>query len=156
MAERKQTQVDEETGYQSVLVAFEGGEYSPTVVQTAMRLAAKRRRGIYVLVTITVPTTSSIDAPMEEAEAVAQEMIDSARVLGGRRVAGRWEKVRPGQAGRRIVDAARQLDARAIVALRPHRRPGASLFGRTLDTVLEERPCRVIIESAPAGEDAGR
>ena len=28
-------------------------------------------------------------------------------------------------------------------------RGGASLFGKTLETVLAERPCRVIIESAP-------
>jgi APA family basic amino acid/polyamine antiporter len=27
---------------------------------------------------------------------------------------------------------------------------GASLFGKTLETVLADRPCRVIIESPPA------
>ena len=30
----------------------------------------------------------------------------------------------------------------------PPKRAGASLFGRTLETVLAERPCRVIIESS--------
>jgi len=143
---------DDGTGYQSVLVAFEIGQYAPTVVRTAMRLAAPRRHGIHVLVTIVVPTTSAIDASMPDAESEAQTIIDSARVLGGRRVSGHWEKVRPGQAGRRIVDTARAMDARAIVAPRPQRRPGYSLFGRTLETVLEERPCRVIIESAPAAD----
>ncbi len=133
-----------------MLVAFETGQYAATVVRTAMRLAAQRRHGIHVLVTITVPTTSAIDASMLEAEAAAQTIIDSARVLGGRRVTGHWEKVRPGQAGRRIVDTARTMGARAIVAPRPERRAGLSLFGRTLETILEERPCRVIIESAPA------
>ena len=139
-----------------MLVAFETGQYAATVVRTAMRLSARRRHGIHVLVTITVPTTSAIDAPMPDEEAAAQTIIDSARVLGGRRVTGHWEKVRPGQAGRRIVDAALSMNARAIVAPRPERRPGFSLFGRTLETVLEERPCRVIIESAPAtGGNAG-
>ena len=33
---------------------------------------------------------------------------------------------------------------------------GASLFGKTLETVLAERPCRVIIESAPAPESLRR
>jgi len=136
-----------------VLVAFETGQYVPTVVRTAMRLAAPRRHGIHVLVTITVPTTSAIDAPMPDAEAAAQTLIDSARVLGGRRVTGHWEKVRPGQAGRRIVDTARAMEARAIVTPRPQRRTGYSLFGRTLETVLEARPCRVIIESAPVAEE---
>src|SRR5512134_998067 len=43
-------------------------------------------RGEGVLVTITVPTSSPIDAPLPEQEALAQQTIDSARVLGGRRV----------------------------------------------------------------------
>ena len=150
MAERTTKAGDEQVQYESVLVAFDAGEYSPSVMRTAVRLAARRRRGIHVLVTIIVPTTSALDAPMPDAEAAAQTIIDSARVLGGRRVTGHWEKVRSGQAGRRIVDEARAIDAHAIVAPRPQRRPGASLFGRTLETVLEERPCRVIIESAPA------
>jgi APA family basic amino acid/polyamine antiporter len=33
----------------------------------------------------------------------------------------------------------------------PQRVAGASLFGKTLETVLADRPCRVIIESSPAG-----
>jgi APA family basic amino acid/polyamine antiporter len=144
-----QPAVEQEVEYRSVLVAFEDGQYAPTAVRTAVRLAARRRRGIHVVATITVPASSPIDAPLPDQERRAQEMIDSARVLGGRRVTGHYEKVRAGQAGRRIVDEARSIDARAIVMPRPQKRAGASLFGRTLETVLEERPCRVIIESEP-------
>jgi hypothetical protein len=32
----------------------------------------------------------------------------------------------------------------------PRRTPGGSLLGRTIESVLEERPTRVIIESPPA------
>jgi APA family basic amino acid/polyamine antiporter len=144
--------VEQEVEYRSILVAFEDGHYSPSAVRTAVRLAARRRRGIHVVAAITVPTSSPIDVPLPEEERRAQEMIDSARVLGGRRVTGHYEKVRPGQAGRRIVDEARSIEARAIVMPRPRKRAGASLFGRTLETVLEERPCRVIIESQPPGD----
>ena len=84
---------------------------------------------------------------MPEAEAKAQAAMDSARVRGGRRVTGHWEKVRAGEAGRRIVSEAREIHAAAIVMPLPPRRTGASLFGRTLETVLAERPCRVIIDS---------
>jgi APA family basic amino acid/polyamine antiporter len=143
--------VEHEVEYHSVLVAFEDSQYSASVVRTAARVAARRRRGIHVIVTISVPTSSPIDAPLPAQEARAQEVIDSARVLGGRRVTGHWEKVRPGQAGRRIVDEARAIEARAIVMPRPGKRAGSSLFGRTLETVLEDRPCRVIIESEPVG-----
>jgi APA family basic amino acid/polyamine antiporter len=140
--------VEHEVEYESVLVAFEDNDYSPEAVSTAVRLAARRRRGIHVLVTITVPPNSPIDAAMPDQEAQASSVIDSARVRGGRRVSGHWEKVRPGQAGRRVVEEAREIRARAVVMPLPPRRTGASLFGRTLETVLIERPCRIIIDSS--------
>ncbi|MDQ3644645.1 MAG: universal stress protein [Actinomycetota bacterium] len=140
--------VDHEVEYQSVLVAFEDGNYAGEVISTAVKLAARRRRGIHVLVTITVPANAPIDASMPEAESKAQQAIDSARVRGGRRVTGHWEKVRAGGAGRRIVGEARDIHAAAVVMSLPPRRAGSSLFGRTLETVLSERPCRVIIDSS--------
>ncbi len=140
--------VDHEVEYQSVLVAFEDDNYSGEAISTAARLAARRRRGIHVLVTITVPANAPIDASMPAAESKAQEAIDSARVRGGRRVTGHWEKVRAGEAGRRIVSEAREIRAAAVVMTLPPKRAGSSLFGRTLETVLTERPCRVIIDSS--------
>jgi APA family basic amino acid/polyamine antiporter len=56
--------------------------------------------------------------------------------------------VRPGQGGRRIVEEANDIHARAIVMSLPPRRTGKSLFGKSLETVLAERPCRVIIDSS--------
>jgi APA family basic amino acid/polyamine antiporter len=147
--------VDHEAEYDSVLVAFEEGEYDPEVVATAAKLAARRRRGIHVLVTITVPSASPIDATMPEQELRAQEVIEEAKVQGGRRVSGHWEKVRTGEIGRRIVDEAREMRAQAVVLPLPRRAGGGTLFGRTLETVLSERPCRVIIESEPDGGDKG-
>jgi APA family basic amino acid/polyamine antiporter len=144
--------VEHEVEYESVLVAFEDGRYSPEAVSTAVRLAARRRRGVHVLVTITVPPNSPIDADMPEQEARASSIVDSARVRGGRRVTGHWEKVRPGQAGRRVVEEAKDIRARAVVLPLPPRRTGSSLFGRTLETVLSERPCRVIIDSSNRAE----
>jgi basic amino acid/polyamine antiporter, APA family len=140
--------VEREVEYESVLVAFEDGHYSPEAVATAVRLAARRRRGIHVLVVISVPPNSPIDADMPKEERRAASLIDSARVRGGRRVTGHWEKVRPGGGGRRIVEEAKDIRARAIVMSLPPRRTGASLFGRTLETVLADRPCRVIIDSS--------
>ena len=142
-----------EAEYESVLVAFdEHGGYVPEVMATAARLAARRRRGIHVLVTISVPATSPIAAAMPAQEAAAQSIIEEAKVQAGRRVSGHWEKVRAGQTGRRIVDEAKALHAAAIVM--PFSQDGGG-FGRALATVLRERPCRVIIESTPA-EDRRR
>ncbi|MDQ6775541.1 MAG: APC family permease [Actinomycetota bacterium] len=141
--------IDHEVEYESVLVAFdEVKAYEQTVMATAASLASHRRRGIHVLVTITVPATSPIDAAMPEEEAAAQAIIDAAKTQVGRRVSGHWEKVRPGQTGRRIVDEALAIQARAIVVSLPGRGGGAS-FDKTIATLLRERPCRVIIESVP-------
>jgi basic amino acid/polyamine antiporter, APA family len=139
--------VEREVEYESVMVVFEEGDFSPGAVSTAVHLAARRRRGIHVLVLITVPPNSPIDASLPEQETRAASIIDAARIRGGRRVSGHWEKVRPGQGGRRVVEEAREIRARAIVMSLPPRRTGASLFGKTLETVLAERPCRVIITS---------
>ena len=59
-----------------------------------------------------------------------------------------------GQAGRRIVEEPTDMRAAAIVMPLPRRVDGASLFGKTLETVLSERPCRVIIETSPDGQRA--
>ena len=98
---------------------------------------------------VTVPSALKIDAPMPEAEAGAASLIEQARVQGGARVSGHVERVRSGQAGRRIIEEATDMRAAAIVMPLPRRVNGASLFGKTLETVLAERPCRVIIESQP-------
>ena len=143
---------EHEAEYESILVAFEAGHYDEEVIATAAKLAARRRRGIHVVVTVQVPNSSPINAAMPEQERAAQELIEQAKVAGGRRVSGHVEKVRAGQAGRLIVNEAREMRAAAIVLPLPPRRGGA-LFGDTLSTVLAERPCRVIIESTPDGAE---
>jgi APA family basic amino acid/polyamine antiporter len=140
--------VDHEAEYDSVLVPVSDG-YDEHVMATATKLAARKRRGMHVVSFVTVPNALPIDAPMKEAEAAAESVIEQARIQGGRRVSGHVERIRPGQAGRRIVEEAVDMRAAAIVLALPRRVDGASLFGKTLETVLAERPCRVVIESTP-------
>jgi APA family basic amino acid/polyamine antiporter len=148
--------VDHEAEYDSVLVPILDGHYDERVMATASRLAARRRRGIHVLALVTVPNALTIDAEMPDAEAAADSVIEQGKIYGGRRVSGHVEKIRAGQAGRRIVEEAADMRAAAIVLPLPRRVDGASLFGKTLETVLNERPCRVIIESSPDGQRARR
>jgi APA family basic amino acid/polyamine antiporter len=141
--------LEREAEYESVLVALEPRRYSQGAIATAAKVAARRRRGIHVLVTITVPYSSPIDASLPDQELAAQAVIEQARLQGGRRVSGHVEKVRPGGAGRLIVEEAKEMQARAIVMPLPPRQ-GATIFGKTVETVLSDRPCRVIIQSEPA------
>jgi APA family basic amino acid/polyamine antiporter len=137
----------EEIEYRSVLVAFEDGEpFSEEMVATAVKLASKRRRGIHVHSMLTVPTNLPLDAEMREREAEAQSKIEQAKLIGGRRVTGHVERVRPGQAGYSIAAEAKLISAAAaVVGLRY--RDGRPLYDKTLQTVLGERPCRVIVVS---------
>ena len=140
--------VETEAEYESVLVALEGRDFDRELMSTAKALAGGKEGGIHVFVTILVPAESPIGArlPFEETRAAA--IIEEAKVAGGRRVTGSVERVRAGQAGRRILDIASAMGARAIVL--PLRPRGASAgLGRTLETVLAERPCRVIVQSIP-------
>src|SRR5215213_2816958 len=141
--------VDHEAEYDSVLVHFGDDGYDELVLATAVKLAARKRRGIHVLVTITVPKSREIHASMPEQESAADSIIEQAKLQGGGRVSGHWEKVRAGQAGRRIIEEAQDMRAAAVVMTLPRRVAGTSVFGKTLEIVLAERPCRVIIESRP-------
>ncbi|HSF01632.1 MAG TPA: APC family permease [Solirubrobacterales bacterium] len=138
----------QEVEYESVLVAFEEEPFSKEPVATAARLAARRRRGIHVLAIVTVPTNLPLDAPLEQPESEAQSRIEQAKLIGGMRVTGSVQRVRPGQGGQAIVEEARAIKAAAIV-MQLRYRNGTPLYGKTLQTVLAERPCRVIVAAQP-------
>jgi APA family basic amino acid/polyamine antiporter len=148
--------VDHEAEYDSVLVHVGDDTYDEQTIATAIKLAARKRRGIHVLLTITVPNSLEIGAPMPQAEAVANSIIEQAKLQGGGRVSGHWEKVRAGQAGRRIIEEAQDMRAAAVVMTLPRRVAGTSVFGKTIELVLAERPCRVIIESRPPARPRAR
>jgi APA family basic amino acid/polyamine antiporter len=137
----------EEIEYRSVMVAFEDDEpFSEEMVATAVKLASKRRRGIHVHSMLVVPTNLPLDAELREREAEAQSKIEQAKLIGGQRVTGHVERVRPGQAGYSIAGEARLINAAAVVVGLRYRN-GAPLYDKTLQTVLGQRPCRVIVVS---------
>jgi APA family basic amino acid/polyamine antiporter len=137
----------EEIEYHSVLVAFEDeAPFSEEMVATAVKLASRRRRGIHVHSMLTVPSNLPLDAEMGGREAEALSKIEQAKLIGGQRVTGHVARVRPAQAGYSISDEAEQIDATAIVVGMRFRN-GAPRYDKTLQTVLGERPCRVIVVS---------
>jgi APA family basic amino acid/polyamine antiporter len=145
----------EEIEYRSVLVAFEDGEpFSEEMVATAVKLASKRRRGIHVHSMLTVPTHLPLDAELRDPEEEAQSKIEQAKLIGGQRVTGHVERVRPGQAGYEIAGEAKLIAAAAVVVGLRYRN-GRPLYDKTLQTVLGERPCRVIVVSDPTVESQG-
>ena len=146
----------EEIEYRSILVAFEDGEpFSEEMVATAIKLASKRRRGVHIHSMLTVPTNLPLDAELRNQEAEAQSKVEQAKLIGGQRVTGHVERVRPAQAGYSISDEANLISAAAVVVGLRYRN-GAPLYDKTLQTVLSERPCRIIVVSdrSVQGSDA--
>jgi APA family basic amino acid/polyamine antiporter len=143
----------EEVEYNSILVAFDDSDpFSAEAVATAKTLAARRRRAIHVLSLVTVPANLPLDAEVVEREAPARTKIEQAKLICGQRVSGHIEHVRHGQSGNTIVEEAKAIRAGAIVMPLRYRN-GMPLYGRTLQTVLAKRPCRVIVAAHP-GEQA--
>jgi basic amino acid/polyamine antiporter, APA family len=139
----------EEIEYNSVLVGFEDDSpFSEETVATAVRLAGRRRRAIHVVSIVTVPTHLPLDAPLAQQESEAQSKIEQAKLIGGMRVTGHIHRVRPNQAGHSLAEEAREMKASALV-LGLRYRNGSPLYGKTLQTVLAERPCRVIVVGEP-------
>ena len=115
-------------------------------VATAVKLASKRRRGHPRPLDDDRADHLPLDAELPEQETEAQSKIEQAKLIGGQRVTGHVERVRPGQAGYSIADEATLIKAAAaVIGLRY--RNGAPLYDKTLQTVLGERPCRVIVVS---------
>ena len=139
----------EEVEYKSILVAFEDDEpFNEQTMVTAVKLASKRRRAVHVIAIVTVPNHLPLDAPLERQEEDAQSKIEQAKLIGGLRVSGHIHRARPNQAGHSIAEEARELKASALVMGLRYRN-GAPLYGKTLQTVLAERPTRVIVVGEP-------
>ncbi|MGK2956623.1 MAG: amino acid permease [Solirubrobacterales bacterium] len=137
----------EELEYKSVMIAFAADEdFSEEIMATAVKLASNRRRGIHIVALLTVPKDQPLEHAMREEEKEAQSKIERAKLVAGTRVSGRVERVRPGQEGYALARQAKVIKAAALV-IGLHFRGGLPLYGKTLETVLRERPCRVIVVS---------
>ena len=137
----------EELEYKSVMIAFPADEpFSEEMMATAVKLASNRRRGIHIVALLTVPRGLPLHDAMRDEETLAQSKIERAKLVAGTRVSGKVERVRPGQEGYSLARQAKAIKAAALV-VGLHFRGGAPLYGKTLETVLRERPCRVIVVS---------
>ena len=145
----------EEVEFRSVLVPFEDDPFSELTIGTAARLAARKRRGIHVISLLNVPAHLPIDAPLPRQEEKAQSKIEQAKLIGGRRVTGHVQRIRPGQAPKAIIEEAKDIKAVAIVMQLTYRN-GTPLYGKTLQGVLGNRPCRVIVAADPTVDQSLR
>jgi len=144
----------EEVEYRSILVPFEDDPFSELTVATATRLASRKRRGIHVISMLNVPAHLPIDAPLPRQQEKAQAKVERAKLIGGQRVTGHVQRIRPGQAPKTIIEEAEEIKASAIVMQLTYRNR-TPLYGKTLQGVLGHRPCRVLVTADPTRDSSG-
>jgi nucleotide-binding universal stress UspA family protein len=137
--------------YRNVLVPLIDRHESEEAVDLACRLATERGAAIVALTVVEVPLQLPLDAEMLREEERTHELLDEARAIGdsyGVNVIGRLVRAR--LAGRAIVDEADRRNSEIIVMGAPRRdaRRRGPIFGGTVDFVLKNAPCRVMVAAA--------
>jgi APA family basic amino acid/polyamine antiporter len=131
--------------YRTILVPIVVGDESSEAVEVAARLATERAGRIVLLRVIVVPLELPLDADLSEQLEDAHDLLDHARGIAepyGVRVVERV--VRERKAGRAIVDEADRRGAEIVVLGAP-RGAHRAIFGHTVDYVLKNAPCRVMV-----------
>jgi basic amino acid/polyamine antiporter, APA family len=131
--------------YRTILVPIVSGTESHEAVDLAARLAAERGATIVALRVIVVPMDLVLETPMVAEEQQADRLLDDARLAAdsyGVRLIDRVVRAR--QSGRAIVDEATWRQAEIVVLGAP-RGAHKAIFGKTVDYVLKNAPCRVMV-----------
>jgi nucleotide-binding universal stress UspA family protein len=137
--------------FRRILVPMKLGVIGEEMVATAVKLAAEHGAVVEALHVVLVPLDQKIDAPMDVAEARADDSLTEARALGEELgVDVEVVTVRARAIGRAIVDRAREGNADVIVlGSSPRWRRLSRFFSPTVDFVLRQAPCEVLIVAFP-------
>ena len=141
--------------YHRILVPLVEGLASEQAMAIACRLAAEKRTSVTAVTVVEVPVELPLDAHMFDEEANAKRVLAEAAAIGDRygvHVTGRVLRARA--AGDAIVEEARRAGTEIIVLRAPRKNLGTSrgpVFGRTVDFVLKQASCRVMVAASPAG-----
>ena len=138
--------------YRRILVPIVPGRPSDDALDVALRLAKERGARVIALTVMEVPLDLPLDAELPELEAIANRELDEAVGIGdsyGVRVTPRL--VRGRSASVEIVAEANRRDTEIIIIGSPRkgltqRRRG--VFGATVDRVMRNAPCRVMVTAS--------
>jgi len=138
--------------YRRLLVPVVAGPPSNEAMDVACGLAAERGARITALSVIEVPLELPLSEALEVEERAAHRELVEARAIGesyGVLVLERLTRAR--SAGRAIVLEAERRGSEIIVLGAPRRgegRRGRGVFGKTVDYVLRNAPCRVLVTAS--------
>jgi basic amino acid/polyamine antiporter, APA family len=139
--------------FQSLLVPMKLGDIGEEMVATAVALAKERGAAVEALYVIRVPLSLPLDGELAEEEERAAASLAEARLLGEEHgVEVRAEAVKARSIGHAIVEEARAREVDLIVlGSSPRWRRQSLFFSPTVDYVLRNAPCEVLVVAFPQG-----
>jgi basic amino acid/polyamine antiporter, APA family len=144
--------------YRRLLVPVVPGAATDEALDVAAGLAAERGAQITAVTVLELPLDVPLDHALGAEEEIANRELDEARAIGdayGITVLPRLVRAR--NAGAAIVEEAERRGSEIIVVGARRRVRGRSrrtVFGRTVDYVLRNAPCRVLVVSPDEAEAA--
>jgi len=139
--------------FSRVLVPMKLGPIGEEMVATAVALAKEREAQVDAVFVILVPLDQPIDAPLHDLEEQAAASLAEAVLLGDEHgVPVEPVTVRARSIGQAIVQQAGERDAGLIVVgSSPRWRRQSAFFSPTVDYVLRNAPCEVLVVAFPQG-----
>jgi basic amino acid/polyamine antiporter, APA family len=139
--------------FRSLLVPMKLGDIGEEMAATAIALAKERDAAVEVLFVIRVPLALPLDAELPDEEDRAAASLAEAKLLGEEHgVEVRAEAVKARSIGHAIVEEARARGVDLIVVgSSPRWRRQSLFFSPTVDYVLRNAPCEVLVVAFPQG-----
>jgi APA family basic amino acid/polyamine antiporter len=134
--------------YRTIVVPILRSAESEEALVAAARLASERGARIVIVSVVEVPLELPLDTQLPGRDRVANETLDDAQALvESYGVAATTRLLRARRAGVAIAREAEDRNAELIVlgSSRRSARRGAPVFGATVDQVLKQAPCRVLV-----------
>src|SRR3954452_21585515 len=137
--------------FKRILVPMKLGVIGEEMLATAVKLASEHGAEVQAVHVIRVPLELPLDAPLIDQEERAEESLAEAKLLGSDfDVAVEGTTVRARAIGHAIVARAEEVDADLIVlGSAPRWRRQSRFFSPTVDYVLRQAPCEVLIVAFP-------
>ena len=136
-----------ELGYRTALVPIFGGDVRAQTLVSAAKLIGKDGI-VYAIFVLPVPRQLSLDAGLQEEEAVGRSILESARIQGRRAgIKVRTGLIRARNPGAAVADEAQRVGADVIYLSTLHAPASEQRIGLTASYLLDRRPCRIVIET---------
>ena len=139
--------------FRRVLVPMKLGPVGEEMMATAVALAKERQAAVDALHVIRVPLERELDSLLREQEEAAAASLDEARLLGEENgVEVTPVTVRARSIGQAIVgEAALRGSDLIVLGSSPRWRRQSAFFSPTVDYVLRNAPCEVLVVAFPQG-----